>query len=92
MDTLISAEETQMQTFYKNKPLNININEKLKQSQKNGKIIICNWAVTIWKSKIFLKNYKKKGYAVWGKKKRIFLFYQKLARLRSQIRRILESL
>ena len=34
LDTLISAEETQMQTFYKNKPLNININEKLKQSQK----------------------------------------------------------
>lgn len=73
LDTLISAEETQMQTFYKNKPLNININEKLKQSQKNGKIIICNWAVTIWKSKIFLKNYKKKGYAVWGKKREFFI-------------------
>ena len=73
IDTLISAEETQMQTFYKNKPINIKINEKLQQSQKNGKIIICNWAVTIWNSKIFLKNYKK-----WicrlGKKKRVFYF------------------
>ena len=73
LDTLISAEETQMQTFYKNKPINIKINEKLQQSQKNGKIIICNWAVTIWNSKIFLKNYKKNGYAVWGKKREFFI-------------------
>ena len=73
LDTLISAEETQMQTFYKKKPLNMKINEKLQQSQKNGKIVICNWAVTIWKSKTFLKNYQKNGYAVWGKNREFFI-------------------
>ena len=73
LDTLISAEETQMQVFYKNKPLNLKINEKLKQSQRNGKIVICNWAVTIWKSKTFLKNYQEKGYAVWGKNREFYI-------------------
>ena len=73
LDTLISAEETQMQSFYKRKPININLNEKLKQSQKNGKVVICNWAVTIWKSKMFIKNFEKKNFAVWGKKREFFI-------------------
>ena len=61
-----------MQTFYKNKPINIKINEKLQQSQKNGKIIICNWAVTIWNSKIFLKIIKKMDMP-FGKKREFFI-------------------
>ena len=73
LDTLISAEETQMQSFYKRKPININLNEKLKQSQKNGKVVICNWAVTIWRSKMFIKNFEKKNFAVWGKKREFFI-------------------
>jgi len=73
LDTLISAEEIQMQSFYKNRPINININEKLQPSQKNGKIIVCNWAVSIWKSKTFLKNFEKKKYAVWGDKRDFYI-------------------
>ena len=73
LDTMISAEETQMQVFYKKKPINIKTTEKLQQSQKNGKVIICNWAVTIWRTKTFIKNFENNNYAVWGNKREFFI-------------------
>jgi CMP-N,N'-diacetyllegionaminic acid synthase len=73
LDTLISAEEINMQCFYKKKPINIKLNEQLQPSQLNKQIIVCNWAITIWKTKIFINNYNKNGFAVWGKKRDFYI-------------------
>ncbi len=65
-DTLITTESTQMQTFCNNIPVNININEQLAPSQKNSKISILNWAITIWDAKAFKDRMQGKGFASLG--------------------------
>ncbi|WP_159090923.1 cytidylyltransferase domain-containing protein [Aquimarina aquimarini] len=71
-DTLISASSTQMQTFCNDEPVNINVNEQLAPSQDNKKIVILNWAVTIWDSKSFIDRMKTKNYAVLGDNRLLF--------------------
>jgi CMP-N,N'-diacetyllegionaminic acid synthase len=56
-DTLITCTETSMQTAKEGVFINIDPNGPLAPSQDNPKIQICNWAVTIWNAKVFLKNY-----------------------------------
>ena len=72
VDTLISSTKENMQTFVNNIPVNININQQLQPSQDNKKTDICNWAISIWDAKKFTDRFKKKGYAVWGKKRHFF--------------------
>jgi len=71
-DTLISCEETQMQTFCDGHPVNIDVTTQLEPTQNNKKIQILNWAVTIWDAASFLKNYKETGSAYLGKKRLLF--------------------
>lgn len=68
LDTLISIKEERLQTFYLDKPLNININEKLAMTQNINPIQVCSWAVTIWKKTSFIESYGKNGYAVFNGK------------------------
>ena len=56
-DTLITCEETSMQVALEGRYVNIDPNSKLKPSQENPKVQICNWAVTIWNAEVFRKNY-----------------------------------
>ena len=58
-DTLISSNSSNMQAFCDNTPININVNKPLPPSQDNKTIHILNWAITIWDTKTFIKNYKK---------------------------------
>lgn len=63
-DTLISVTETKMQTALEDEFINIEPKGPLAPSQDNPIIQICNWAVTIWDSAEFVKNYNsfKGGY------------------------------
>jgi CMP-N,N'-diacetyllegionaminic acid synthase len=65
-DTLITCTSTKMQVFYKEVPLNINVNEALRPSQENSKVTTLNWAVTAWHREKFIDRYTELGYAVLG--------------------------
>ena len=68
VDTLITANSTQMQSFYKGKAINFNIDEHLAPTQNNAPVSICNWAVSIWDAESFRQRYEKDGNAVFGSK------------------------
>jgi CMP-N,N'-diacetyllegionaminic acid synthase len=65
-DTLITCNETQMQTFCDGLPVNIRVNEQLCPSQDNKKVKILNWAITIWDARKFKKRFDELGYSVMG--------------------------
>ena len=71
-DTVISASKSQMQFFYKDQPININLDETLAPSQENTPVYELNWAITIWDCKTFINNMKAKSFAVLGTKLGIF--------------------
>jgi len=71
-DTLITTNTTNMQTFYKNKAVNIDLNAKLSPSQANEPIHVCNWAITIWDAHKFKERYIKEGYAVFGENRILY--------------------
>ena len=72
IDTLISCSETQMQAVCEGMFVNIDPSKPLRPSQLNPKIQVLNWAVTIWNSKTFLRNYAKGGGAYIGTKRLLF--------------------
>jgi CMP-N-acetylneuraminic acid synthetase len=63
-DTLITCENTQMQTFCNERAVNIDPEGPLAPSQTNPIVQILNWAVTIWDTETFLRSYRerKSGY------------------------------
>lgn len=65
-DTLISCTETRMQTACNQGFINVNPELPMPPSQENSPIQICNWAVTIWSSDLFLSRYKSGGGAYLG--------------------------
>ena len=66
VDTLITCNETKMQAFVNDTPINIRLNEALQPSQNNESIKILNWAVTIWDARKFKSNFQTLGYASLG--------------------------
>ena len=71
-DTLISCEETGMQAFCDEKPINISVNEKLQPSQNNSTVKILNWGVTIYDAVKFKKRYDKLGFAALGENRILY--------------------
>ena len=71
-DTLITCESTQMQTFCKDLPININLDEQLAPTQVNPRVDVLNWAVTIWDAKKFLSHFNETGSAYIGKNRLLF--------------------
>lgn len=63
-DTLISCEQTHMQTFCDGCGVNIDPTKPLGPSQDNPPVQILNWAVAIWDVPTFLASYRarKNGY------------------------------
>ena len=59
VDTLISVSSTNMQCVFKNEFLNIDPTGPLAPSQQNENVYTCNWAITIWNTKVFKKNFEK---------------------------------
>ena len=71
-DTLITCSSTKMQVFFEGAPLNINVNEALRPSQKNSKVTTLNWAVSAWNREKFIERYKRYGYSVLGDNRILF--------------------
>lgn len=72
IDTLITVHTTQMQVFHENVPININLGGKLSPTQKNTKVNILNWAVTIWDAKLYVERYKSGADAYIGRNRKLF--------------------
>ena len=68
-DTLITVSETQLQTFCRGAPVNIDLQASLAPTQDNPAVSICNWAVSLWDCKTFRQRYARLGYASFGRKR-----------------------
>lgn len=71
-DTLITCTTTQLQAFCNGNPVNIRLGEPLAPSQDNEVLSICNWAVTIWDTKVFKENYQAYGGGYLGTNRLLF--------------------
>jgi CMP-N,N'-diacetyllegionaminic acid synthase len=65
LDSLISVREEKLQSFFKGKPLNLNIDGPLPMTQNLIPIQLCAWTVCIWNAKKFREHYEKYNYAVF---------------------------
>ena len=68
-DTLITCQETRMQTFCNGQPINIDLTGPLAPSQHNPAVQILNWAVTIWDARAFMQSYARSGNGYIGSKR-----------------------
>lgn len=68
-DTLITACETQMQTFCNGEPVNIDLHGPLAPSQDNDPVQTLNWAVTVWDCAAYKRHYEADGNAYIGRKR-----------------------
>ena len=71
VDTLITTTATQMQCFYRNQPVNIDLNAQLASTQHNEPVHVCNWAITIWDAHKFRERYYRQGFAVFGERRKL---------------------
>jgi CMP-N-acetylneuraminic acid synthetase len=71
-DTLISCQETSLQTFCRGLPVNIDLGGPLAPTQNNAKVQILNWAVTIWDRQTFLESYARSRSGYIGTKRCFF--------------------
>jgi CMP-N,N'-diacetyllegionaminic acid synthase len=65
-DSLITVKEEQLQSFYRNDPINFNKDRKLDKTQNLNPIQIVTWNFCFWKTKIFRENYQTSGNAVFA--------------------------
>ena len=72
VDTLISVSRTNLQCFYRDEPVNVDVNARLAATQDNEPVEICNWAVSIWDAREYRKRFQKSGYAVFGGKRKFY--------------------
>lgn len=68
VDTMFSVSELRAQIFFNGVPLNFNIDEAHISSQEITPAHSIQWAITGWKTRTFLKNYRKKGFATYSGK------------------------
>ncbi|MFQ5739580.1 MAG: cytidylyltransferase domain-containing protein [Acidobacteriota bacterium] len=68
-DTLISTSATRLQCFYRDQPVNIDLNAQLAATQHNEPVHVCNWAITIWDAHRFRDRYNRRGFAVFGQRR-----------------------
>lgn len=71
-DTLISCEQTQMQTFVEGQAVNIDAEGALAPTQQNPRVQILNWAVTLWDTEVFSRSYRRHGNGYLGSQRLLF--------------------
>jgi len=64
-DTVITTKDEYLQSFYNNKPINIDINKQLSRTQDLQPIQLCCWGVCVWKATSFIKHYEMTGRGVF---------------------------
>jgi CMP-N-acetylneuraminic acid synthetase len=71
-DTLITCNNTRMQTFCNDQPVNIDLDGPLAPTQQNPVVQVLNWAVTIWDAAAFMDSDTRKGNGYIGSKRLLF--------------------
>lgn len=71
-DTLISCDQTQMQTFVEGKAVNIDADAALAPTQENPRVQVLNWAVTIWDTEVFSESYRRHGNGYLGSQRLLY--------------------
>lgn len=64
-DTVISVKEEQLQSFYRNEPLNLDIHKKLPMTQDLDPVQLCCWTVCVWKAEKLRTHFEKNGFGVF---------------------------
>ena len=68
LNSLITVENKQVHTFYKNKPINFRYNELFAQTQDMVPVNPFVYSIMMWQRKQFLFEFKKKGYSFFSGK------------------------
>ena len=63
-DTVITSKKERFHTFFEDKPLNFNLNEKFAKTQDLRPTSSLVYSLMMWKSKTFLKQYTSQGYGM----------------------------
>jgi len=65
LDSLITVEEHQVHSMYKNKPINFQKDEEFAQTQDIDPVLTFSYTIMMWKAKTFRKEYESKGFAMF---------------------------
>lgn len=65
LDSLITVKDEQVHCLYQSKPLNFEPEESFAQTQDLTSVRLFVYSVMMWRSQIFMHQYKKKGYALF---------------------------
>ena len=65
LDSLITVEEHQVHSMYKNKPINFIKDEEFAQTQDIEPLITFSYSIMMWRSEVFKKEFEKKGFALF---------------------------
>lgn len=72
IDAMFSTELIHTQVLFNNRPMNFSLNKPHVRSKQIEPAQAIQWTITGWKTKTFVKNYLKKGYAVYSGKIGLF--------------------
>lgn len=66
LDSLITVKDEQVHVIYKNQPVNFKYNEIFAQTQDLMPVYPFVYSLMMWRSKIFISNFEKKGHAFFS--------------------------
>ena len=72
LDTLLTVREERLHSFVQGEPINIDISEKIPMTQDLDPIQVVTWNFCFWKRDVFIDNYEKRGFGVFGGKVGLF--------------------
>lgn len=64
-DSVVSVKEEHLQSFYRNVPLNLDVNKKLPMTQDLDPVQLCCWTVCVWNTDKLRQHFAKNGFAVF---------------------------
>ncbi len=65
LDSLITVEEHQVHSMYKNKPVNYKKDEAFAKTQDIDPLITFSYSIMMWRAEIFRKEFEDKGFALF---------------------------
>lgn len=64
LDSLVTVRDQQVHGNFRNKPLNYSLDEKFLKTQDLDPVQIFVYSIMMWNSKVFVKEFEKKGYGL----------------------------
>lgn len=66
IDTLLTVREEKLHSFMAGKPLNIEIDKMIPMTQQLQPIQIVTWNFCFWRTEVFCRSFKEKGFGVFS--------------------------